>query len=116
MASTGSTDVGRLILKAATKSNLNRVTLEMSRKSPKIIFADVDLDEAVEGARVGQFSNQERVCSAGSRLYIEESTYDSFVQKNVDYAAGASLAILWTRRLTGTSGRSGTVRQGDGLY
>ena len=86
VAFTGSTDVGRLILEAAAKSNLKRITLEMGGKSPNIIFADVDLDEAVEGAHLGLFSNQGQVCCAGSRVYVEQAIYDSFVQKSADRA------------------------------
>ena len=86
VAFTGSTEVGRLILEAAAKSNLKRVTLEMGGKSPNIIFADVDLDEAVEGAHLGLFSNQGQVCCAGSRVYVEQSIYDAFVQKSADRA------------------------------
>jgi aldehyde dehydrogenase (NAD+) len=86
VAFTGSTEVGRLILEAAAKSNLKRVTLEMGGKSPNIIFADVDLDEAVEGAHLGLFSNQGQVCCAGSRVYVEQSIYDDFVQKSADRA------------------------------
>ena len=86
VAFTGSTDVGRLILESAAKSNLKRITLEMGGKSPNIIFADVDLDEAVEGAHLGLFSNQGQVCCAGSRVYVEQAIYDSFVQKSADRA------------------------------
>jgi aldehyde dehydrogenase (NAD+) len=86
VAFTGSTEVGRLILEAAAKSNLKRVTLELGGKSPNIIFADVDLDEAVEGAHNGLFSNQGQVCCAGSRVYVEQPIYDSFVQKSTDRA------------------------------
>lgn len=86
VAFTGSTEVGRLILEAAAKSNLKRVTLELGGKSPNIIFADVDIDEAVEGAHLGLFSNQGQVCCAGSRVYVEQPIYDSFVQKSADRA------------------------------
>ena len=58
MAFTGSTEVGRLIMEAAAKSNLKRITLELGGKSPNIVFADTDLDEAVEGAHMGLFVNQ----------------------------------------------------------
>jgi aldehyde dehydrogenase (NAD+) len=86
VAFTGSTEVGRLILEAAAKSNLKRVTLELGGKSPNIVFSDVDLDEAVEGAHLGLFSNQGQICCAGSRVYVEESIYDAFVQKSADRA------------------------------
>jgi len=83
VAFTGSTAVGRLIMEAAAKSNLKGVTLEMGGKSPNIIFEDVDLDEAVEGAHLGLFSNQGQVCCAGSRVFVEETIYDRFVEKSV---------------------------------
>jgi aldehyde dehydrogenase (NAD+) len=83
VAFTGSTDVGRLILEAAAKSNLKKVTLELGGKSPNIVFEDTDLDEAVEGAHMGVFSNQGQVCCAGSRVFVEESIYDRFVEKSV---------------------------------
>jgi aldehyde dehydrogenase (NAD+) len=83
VAFTGSTETGRLILEAAAKSNLKRVTLELGGKSPNIIFADTDLDEAVEGAHIGIFSNQGQVCCAGSRVFVEDSIYDRFLEKSV---------------------------------
>jgi len=83
VAFTGSTDVGRLILEAAAKSNLKKVTLELGGKSPNIVFDDTELDEAVEGAHMGLFSNQGQVCCAGSRVFVEESIYDRFVEKSV---------------------------------
>jgi aldehyde dehydrogenase (NAD+) len=83
VAFTGSTEVGRLIMEAAAKSNLKRITLELGGKSPNIIFADTDLDEAVEGAHMGVFVNQGQSCCAGSRVFVEEKVYDQFVEKSV---------------------------------
>jgi aldehyde dehydrogenase (NAD+) len=83
VAFTGSTEVGHLIMEAAAKSNLKSVTLELGGKSPNIIFEDVDLDEAVEGAHLGLFSNQGQSCCAGSRVFVEETIYDRFVEKSV---------------------------------
>ena len=83
VAFTGSTETGRLILEAAAKSNLKRVTLELGGKSPNIIFHDTDLDEAVEGAHLGIFSNQGQICCAGSRVFVEEKIYDQFIEKSV---------------------------------
>src|SRR5271154_326658 len=83
VAFTGSTEVGRLIMEAAAKSNLKRITLELGGKSPNIIFADTDLDEAVEGAHLGLFVNQGQSCCAGSRVFVEEKIYDQFVEKSV---------------------------------
>jgi aldehyde dehydrogenase (NAD+) len=83
VAFTGSTEVGRLVMEAAAKSNLKRITLELGGKSPNIIFADTDLDEAVEGAHMGVFVNQGQSCCAGSRVFVEEDIYDAFVEKSV---------------------------------
>jgi aldehyde dehydrogenase (NAD+) len=83
VAFTGSTEVGHLIMEAAARSNLKPVTLELGGKSPNIIFEDVDLDEAVEGAHLGLFSNQGQSCCAGSRVFVEETIYDRFVEKSV---------------------------------
>ncbi len=87
VAFTGSTEVGHLIMEAAAKSNLKPVTLELGGKSPNIIFADVDLDEAVEGAHMGLFSNQGQSCCAGSRVFVEETIYDRFMEKSIARAS-----------------------------
>ncbi|MFZ0319142.1 MAG: aldehyde dehydrogenase family protein, partial [Candidatus Sulfotelmatobacter sp.] len=83
VAFTGSTEVGRLIMEAAAKSNLKRISLELGGKSPNIIFADSDLDDAVEGAHLGLFVNQGQSCCAGSRVFVEETVYDEFVEKSI---------------------------------
>lgn len=72
IAFTGSTDVGKLIQKTAAQRNIP-VTLELGGKAAHIIFADADLDQAVEGIVNGIFFNQGHVCCAGSRLLVEES-------------------------------------------
>jgi aldehyde dehydrogenase (NAD+) len=82
VAFTGSTEVGHLIMEAAAKTNLKRVTLELGGKSPNIVFADTDLDEAVEGAHFGLFFNHGQCCCAGSRVFVEEKIYDQFVEKS----------------------------------
>ena len=87
VAFTGSTEVGRLVMTAAAQSNLKRVTLELGGKSPNIIFADTDLDAAVEGAHMGIFVNQGQSCCAGSRVFVEEKIYQQFVEKSVARAA-----------------------------
>uniref|UniRef100_A0A665UZM6 Aldehyde dehydrogenase domain-containing protein n=1 Tax=Echeneis naucrates TaxID=173247 RepID=A0A665UZM6_ECHNA len=86
MAFTGSTEVGKLIQEAAGKSNLKRVTLELGGKNPNIIFADADLDLAVEQAHQGTFFNAGQCCTAGSRIYVEEPIYDEFVRRSVERA------------------------------
>jgi aldehyde dehydrogenase (NAD+) len=82
VAFTGSTEVGHLIMEAAAKSNLKRVTLELGGKSPNIVFADTHMDEAVEGAHFGLFFNHGQCCCAGSRVFVEEKIYDEFVEKS----------------------------------
>jgi aldehyde dehydrogenase (NAD+) len=86
VAFTGSTEVGHLIMEAAAQSNLKRVTLELGGKSPNIVFADTDLDEAVEGAHFGLFFNHGQCCCAGSRVFVEQKIYDRFVEKSGERA------------------------------
>ena len=83
VAFTGSTEVGKLIMQAAGETNLKRVTLELGGKSPNIVFADANMDEAIEGAHQALFFNQGQCCCAGSRLFVEEKAYDEFVEKSV---------------------------------
>jgi len=83
VAFTGSTEVGHLIMKAAAETNLKRVTLELGGKSPNIVFADANMDQAIEGAHFALFFNQGQCCCAGSRLFVEEKAYDEFVEKSV---------------------------------
>jgi len=80
VAFTGSTEVGRLILKASA-GNLKRVSLELGGKSPNIVFTDADQDAATAGALMGIFFNQGQVCCAGSRLFVQERMYDEFTDK-----------------------------------
>jgi len=77
---TGSTATGRRIL-GASAGNLKQVALELGGKSPNIVFADADLDQAVPGAFTGIFLNQGEVCCAGSRAYAEAPVYDEFVER-----------------------------------
>src|SRR4051794_8883750 len=86
VAFTGSTEVGHLIMEAAAKSNLKRLTLELGGKSPNIVFSDADMDQAIEGSHFALFFNQGQCCCAGSRLFVEERCYDEFVAKSVERA------------------------------
>jgi aldehyde dehydrogenase (NAD+) len=81
VAFTGSTEVGKLIMQAAGRSNLKRISLELGGKSPNIIFADSDLDQAVDGSHLGLFLNQGQCCCAGSRLFVERKVHDEFVDR-----------------------------------
>jgi aldehyde dehydrogenase (NAD+) len=82
VAFTGSTEVGRGIMEAAARSNLKRVTLELGGKNPNIVFADADMDAAVEGAHFALFFNQGQSCCAGSRTFVDEKIYDEFVERS----------------------------------
>jgi len=81
VAFTGSTEVGKLIMQAAARTNLKRVTLELGGKSPNIVFADSDLDAAAKGAHFALFFNQGQCCCAGSRLFVESHIHDEFVDR-----------------------------------
>jgi len=81
VAFTGSTVVGRTILKAAANSNLKKVTLELGGKSPNIVFADADIDNAISWVNFGIFFNHGQCCCAGSRIYVQDSIYDTFIQR-----------------------------------
>jgi aldehyde dehydrogenase (NAD+) len=81
IAFTGEYTTGQIVMTAAAQSNLKKVTLELGGKSPNVVFADADLDAAVEGAYFGLFFNQGQCCCAGSRLFVEEKVYDQFIDK-----------------------------------
>uniref|UniRef100_A0A915D4X7 aldehyde dehydrogenase (NAD(+)) n=1 Tax=Ditylenchus dipsaci TaxID=166011 RepID=A0A915D4X7_9BILA len=82
VAFTGSTEIGRRVMKAAADSNLKRITLELGGKSPNIIFADADLGHAVEQSAHGIFFNQGQCCCAGSRTFVEAKVYDEFIERS----------------------------------
>jgi phenylacetaldehyde dehydrogenase len=79
VAFTGSTEVGKLIVKAAA-GNLKRVSLELGGKSPAIVFPDADIDGAIAGTASAIFYNQGQCCTAGSRLFAHKSIYDRVVE------------------------------------
>jgi len=78
VAFTGSTEVGKLIAKAAT-GNLKKVSLELGGKSPAIVFPDADLASAIPGTAAGIFFNQGQTCCAGSRLFAHKKVFDQVV-------------------------------------
>ncbi len=88
IAFTGETSTGKLVMTAAAQSNLKRVSLELGGKSPNVVFADADMDAAVDGAYMGLFFNQGQCCVAGSRVFVEERAYDEFVHKIAAKAKG----------------------------
>ncbi len=79
VAFTGSTEVGKTIVHAAT-GNLKKVSLELGGKSPNVIFKDADLDTAIPGAASAIFFNHGQCCCAGSRLYVEKPVFDRVVE------------------------------------
>jgi aldehyde dehydrogenase (NAD+) len=86
VAFTGSTEVGRLIFGAAA-ANMKRVTLELGGKSPIVICADADVDEAANIAHGAIFNNHGQNCCAGSRTFVEAGIYDAFVKKATELAS-----------------------------
>ena len=80
IAFTGETSTGKLIMKNAADT-MKRVTLELGGKSPNIVFADADIDAAVDGAMLGLYLNQGQCCCAGTRLFVQEPIYDAMVER-----------------------------------
>ncbi|HQR06702.1 MAG TPA: aldehyde dehydrogenase family protein [Gemmatales bacterium] len=78
IAFTGATDTAKIIMKEAAPT-LKRLTFELGGKSPNIVFADANIEEAVAGAFVGIYLNQGQCCCAGSRLFVEEKAHDQVV-------------------------------------
>lgn len=82
---TGSTNTGRLIMQAASK-NLKPISLELGGKSPNIVFDDASIENAVNGSMFGIFFAQGQVCASGTRLFVQESIYDRFMDSFVKKA------------------------------
>lgn len=85
VAFTGGTKTGQSIIRAAAE-NMKKITLELGGKSPFIVFDDVDFETAVENAMFGIFHNAGQVCSAASRLLVQETIYDKFVERLAERA------------------------------
>ncbi|MBZ5695918.1 MAG: aldehyde dehydrogenase family protein [Acidobacteriia bacterium] len=79
IAFTGSTEVGKLIVQAAT-GNLKKVSLELGGKSPNVVFQDADIEATIPGAAMAIFFNHGQCCCAGSRLYVEDKQFDKVVE------------------------------------
>src|SRR6266850_451749 len=90
VAFTGSTEVGKLIVKAAS-NDLKKVTLELGGKSPNIILDDADMDLAIPGAANAIFFNHGQCCCAGSRLFVQEKKYDRVVEGVTQFAKNIRL-------------------------
>jgi acyl-CoA reductase-like NAD-dependent aldehyde dehydrogenase len=87
---TGSTTTGRIVMRTAAEGP-KKVSLELGGKSPNVVFADADLDAAVRGAITGIFYGKGEVCAAGSRLLVERSVRDEFVEKLAAKASSMSV-------------------------
>jgi aldehyde dehydrogenase (NAD+) len=83
---TGSVTTAESIVRAST-SNFKRLQLELGGKSPDIVFADADLDKAVAGAAMGVYGNSGQVCVAGTRIFVQRSIQEEFVERLKDFAA-----------------------------
>jgi aldehyde dehydrogenase (NAD+) len=79
VAFTGSTVVGRAIMKAAAASNLKKVTLELGGKSPNVVFNDADIEQTISWVNFGIYYNHGQCCCAGTRIYVQEGIYDKFI-------------------------------------
>jgi aldehyde dehydrogenase (NAD+) len=84
VAFTGSHVTGQSIIRASA-GNLKRVSLELGGKSPDIVFADADIEAAVPGAAMAVFANSGQICSAGTRLFVEQRLYDEFVERVANF-------------------------------
>ncbi|KOB77219.1 Mitochondrial aldehyde dehydrogenase, partial [Operophtera brumata] len=91
VAFTGSTEVGRIILGAASAVNLKRVTLELGGKSPLVVFNDADVEKAAQIAHAAAFANAGQCCCAGTRTYVQSGIYDQFVKKAAEIASKRSI-------------------------
>lgn len=87
VAFTGSTEVGKKIVNAAS-GNLKKVSLELGGKSPQVVFADADLAAAIPGVAGGFLFNHGQTCTAGTRLLVEDTIFDEFTAGVAEHAAG----------------------------
>lgn len=90
IAFTGSTATGKEVMKMASV-NMKNITLETGGKSPLLIFDDADLDQAVKWAHIGIMYNQGQVCTATSRILVQEGVYDNFVSAFKEHVAQTSV-------------------------
>jgi phenylacetaldehyde dehydrogenase len=88
---TGSTEVGKKIVREAGVGNLKKVTLELGGKSPVIVLPDADLAQAIPGVAAGIYSNAGQVCCAGTRAFVHKSIYDDVMRGVCDIARNKKL-------------------------
>jgi acyl-CoA reductase-like NAD-dependent aldehyde dehydrogenase len=99
VAFTGSTEVGKLILKASA-GNLKKVSLELGGKAPNIIFPDADLDQAVPTSMMGVYFNSGQVCCAGTRIFVQRDRYDEVVDKLATFSKNVSMGDPFDQKTT----------------
>jgi len=99
VAFTGSTEVGKIILKASA-GNLKKVSLELGGKAPNIIFPDADLDQAVPTAMMGVYFNSGQVCCAGTRIFVQRNKYDEVVDKLANFSKGVTMGDPFDQKST----------------
>ncbi|MBC8352286.1 MAG: aldehyde dehydrogenase family protein [Planctomycetes bacterium] len=99
IAFTGEHRTAQIIMADAAQT-LKRLTFELGGKSPNIVFADADLDAAIAGAEFGLFFNQGQCCCAGSRLFVEESVHEEFVERIVERASSRVLGNPFDAKTT----------------
>ncbi|CAG8890319.1 unnamed protein product [Penicillium egyptiacum] len=90
IAFTGSALAGRKILHAASRTNLKKVSLELGGKGPSIVFDDCDIENALLWTRIGITANNGQICAAGSRIYVQASIYDRFIEAYKKAASDAA--------------------------
>jgi aldehyde dehydrogenase (NAD+) len=91
VAFTGSTAVGRKLLKYCARSNLKKSTLELGGKSPNIIFDDCDFDKTVAISLEGVYMNSGQTCCAGTRVLVQDTIYEKFINKLAEMAQGRKI-------------------------
>src|ERR1700687_1452723 len=99
VAFTGSTEVGKIILKASA-GNLKKVSLELGGKAPNIIFPDADLSQAVPTSMMGVYFNSGQVCCAGTRIFVQRDKYDEVVSKLTSFSKSVSMGDPFDQKST----------------
>ncbi len=94
LAFTGSTEVGRSVAQAAA-DRIIPATLELGGKSANIVFADANLEQSIDGAQLGILFNQGQVCCAGSRIFVQDTIYDTFVPRLVEAFNKVKVGLPW---------------------
>ena len=116
IAFTGEGTTAKIIQREAAET-MKRLTFELGGKSPNVIFADADLDAAVEGAHFGLYFNQGQCCCAGSRLFVEEKVHDEVIDRIAEKnKRPQSRRSVRSRNAARPAGRRGPVRQDSEVH